>query len=369
MFEKIDLPKLLNRYKIPGIALSLIEDYKISAIKTHGYSNVEKEKPITENTVFQLASISKSISAWGVMKLVEKGLINLDAPAEKYLTRWHFPPSEFDNGDITTKRLLSHTGGLSLHGYSGYVPSYEIPSIEDSLSGNFEYQKDEIQLKMRKLFKIDSKVDEKSVEVVKRPGTEFSYSGGGYSVLQLIVEEVAGKMFAEYMEKEVLQPLGMGHSSFTWRKDLQPLTATAYVLDGKSAPNYLFTALAAAGCYSTINDLSAFVLAGMKGFNTELPGRGILKPETLQLMYTKVLETNEMTLSHSDTGLGHFIMYFDGIKVVHHSGGNIGWNTLMSFIPETGDGLVILTNGQNGLRLTLKLSAKWQKYVEKKMNN
>ncbi len=367
MLEKIDIPKLLDRYNVPGVSISLIENYKVLKIANYGFASIEDKQPVTKNTVFQIASISKPISTWGVMKLVEKDLIDLDAPIENYLKKWHLPPSKFNHDKITMRRLLSHTAGLSLHGYSGFHPDHEKPSIVDSLSGNIKYQKDAIQLKIKEIIKSDPKEDERPVTVFVEPGTQFSYSGGGYTIAQLIVEEITDQNFAEYMENEILKPLGMNQSSFSWREDLKPLTAKAYFFYSEIVPNYLFTALAAAGCYSTTVDLSKFVLASMKGSNGELPGRGILKPETIEMMHKIYFETKDPLSINSHMGLGYFIMPLNGYKIVNHSGGNIGWNTQMMFIPESGDGLIVFTNGQNGIKLTLTLTAKWLKHVEKKL--
>jgi len=291
MINELDelIPNLMKEFKVPGIAIAFIEKSKIS-IRTFGYSNKESKVPITENTIFQIASISKSISTWGVMKLIEKGLIDLNAPVEKFLTRWHLPHSDFNHDEITIKRLLSHTAGLSLHSYLGFLPYIKLPSIEDSLSGQINYQRDDIQKKHKEKFASEGFYNYDSVMVITRPGLKYMHSGGGYTLLQLVIEEVTNQSFAKYMEKEILHPLGMNNSSFLWRPDLQTLTATAYYYDQSPVPNYLFTALAAAGCYSSIVDLAIFTLAGMIGSSGELPGRGILRPQTVQMMYTKMTD-------------------------------------------------------------------------------
>ncbi|MFX1328801.1 MAG: serine hydrolase domain-containing protein [Promethearchaeota archaeon] len=364
MINELDelIPNLMKEYKVPGIAIALIEKSKIS-IRTFGYSNKERKVPITENTIFQIASISKSISTWGVMKLLEKGLINLDDPVEKFLTRWHLPHSDFNHNEVTIKRLLSHTAGLSLHSYLGFLPSIELPSIEDSLSGQINYQRDDIQKKHKEKFLSEGYYDYDSVMVIIRPGLKYMHSGGGYTLLQLVIEEITNQSFAEYMEKEILQPLGMNNSSFLWRQDLQPSTATAYYYDQSPVPNYLFTALAAAGCYSSIVDLAIFTLAGMTGSSGELPGRGILRPQTVQMIYKKVTDAEKIMNFDMDIGLGHYLINCKGIKIVNHSGGNIGWTSMILFIPMTSDGLVILTNSNNGFFLIKNLILRWLEYI------
>ncbi len=367
MINELDelIPNLMKEYKVPGTAIAFIENSQVST-KTFGYSNKENKIPITENTVFQIASISKSISTWGVMKLIEKGLIDLDAPIEKFLTRWHLHHSDFNHDEVTIKRLLSHTAGLSLHSYLGFLPYIELPSIEDSLSGQINYQRDDIQKKHKEKFASEGYYDHDSVMVIMRPGLKYMHSGGGYTLLQLVVEEVTNQSFAEYMEKEVLQPLGMNNSSFLWLPNLRPLTATGYYYDQSPVPNYLFTALAAAGCYSSIGDLANFTLEGMTGASKVLPGRGILRPQTVQMMYTKVTEAERLMNFDMDIGLGHYLIDYKGIKIVNHSGGNIGWGSMMLFIPMTKDGLIILTNSNNGMSLIKNLILKWVEYIVSK---
>ena len=130
-------------------------------------------RPVDGDTVFQAASISKTLTAWGVMRLVEQGALELDAPVGRYLTRWQLPPSPYNHDGVTIRRLLSHTAGLSLHGYPGIAPEQPLPTLEESLSGGHPGAED--------------------VRVVSEPGTTYAYSGGGYTLLQLVVEEVTGE--------------------------------------------------------------------------------------------------------------------------------------------------------------------------------
>jgi CubicO group peptidase (beta-lactamase class C family) len=259
------------------------------------------------------------------MRLVENGQLDLDAPVEQYLTRWHLPPSSFDASGVTVRRLLSHSAGLSLHGYPGLSPDLKLPSLEESLSGN------------------NGGAGE--VQIVMEPGTQFSYSGGGFTLLQLIIEEVTGKTFSTYMQREVLDPLGMSHSSFEWRGDLRPATAVAYSASGSPLPNYLFTEQAAAGLYTTAPDLARFVAAEMRDPEGEPAGRGVLAPETLVLMFKPAIKTG----IGMGWGLGQSVATLpDGSKVIQHSGKNEGWNANIMANPQWGVGVVILTNSDNG---------------------
>jgi len=115
--EKI--PAWLEEFIVPGAAIALIDNGEVIFQKGYGYADVKNQVKINSQTGFNIGSISKTVTAWGVMKLVEDGKIELDSPAEKYLTRWHFPNSDYDVDEVTIRRLLSHTAGLSLHGYPG----------------------------------------------------------------------------------------------------------------------------------------------------------------------------------------------------------------------------------------------------------
>ena len=179
--------------------------------------------PVTPDTVFQVGSISKPVTAWGVMRLVQQGKLDLDAPVDRYLTRWHLPPSPFDADGVTIRRLLSHSAGLNSQDYSP-IATRPLPSLEQSLSGESGG--------------VNARRGSDDVRITMAPGQQHSYSNGGYTLLQLAIEEVTGEPFARYMQREVLDPLGMTHSSFTWRADQRsrPRPATTWTGERSRAP-------------------------------------------------------------------------------------------------------------------------------------
>ena len=259
-----DVPGLLRSHDVPGTSLALVEEGEATWAQGYGMADVAAGKPVRSDTVFQAASISKAVSAWGVMHLVEQGKLDLDAPAERYLTHWHFPPSRFDEKGVTIRRLLSHTSGLSAGsstGYSGFEPGEPLPTLEESLTGKTK--------------------PPGGIRLVSAPGSSFKYSGANYLVLQLLIEEVTGLPFSTYMRQEVLEPLGMTNSSYTWRPELRSATARAYDAWGQPLPNYIIPERAAGGLYTTAPDLARFVAAHMSGPRGEAAGRGVLAPETL----------------------------------------------------------------------------------------
>ncbi len=173
------VPALLEELATPGATVALIRDGIVVVSKGYGWADHEGRERVTTTTLFNIGSISKTVAAWGLMRLVEEGKVDLDAPVENYLTRWRLPPSAFDHDDVTLRRLLSHTAGLQLHGYPGFEPDEQLPTVVASLSGATNGSGD--------------------VRVIMTPGTKWQYSGGGFTIAQLLVEEMTGRPFHEYM--------------------------------------------------------------------------------------------------------------------------------------------------------------------------
>lgn len=334
--SKLDkiVPVLMKKYNVPGTAVGIIRGGGTNFLKGYGWADKENKVQTNENTLFQAASNSKTFTAWGIMLLVEDGKLNLDTPVGRYLTRWHLPQSRFDNEGVTLRRILSHTAGLLPGSYAGYPPGQKLPTLEQSLSGEAK--------------------GTGGVRLAGEPGLKYKYSGGGYVLAQLIIEEVTGKSFAEYMEEAVLKPLGMEDSSFEWNKGIQANVSKAYGVLGGNLPNYLFTEQAAAGLYTSVSDFSRFIEGNMAVLNKTGGKKGVLRSESLALMLTSIDE---------DYGLGYIIKELpDSTKLVYHGGANRGWRSQFAFLPERGDGLVVLTNSENGENLHRDLVSLWTKW-------
>jgi CubicO group peptidase (beta-lactamase class C family) len=237
------------------------------------------------------------VTAWGVLRLVEQGRIGLDEPVVGHLRRWCPPPSPFPADDITVRRLLSHTAGLSVHGYTGQTLDRPLPPIETSLSGEAG--------------------GSFPVELLDAPGRQWLYSGGGYSVLQLLVEELTGRPFADVIQTEILDALSMTASSFHWRRTAA--TACPHDADGGRIPDFAFTEQAAAGLVTTAPDLARFVAAAMPGPEGEPPGRGVLSPAGVRLALTAA------PASEGRWGLGYGVGFLpSGDRLAYHEGANRG---------------------------------------------
>ncbi|MBL0126134.1 MAG: beta-lactamase family protein [Flavobacteriales bacterium] len=292
--------------------------------KGFGFADAQQKIPVDGSTGFNIASISKTVTAWGVMKLVEQGKLDLDSPAENYLTRWHLPASEFNAKGVTIRRLLSHTAGLSLHGYPGFAPSDTLPTIEASLSGKTNGGGD--------------------VRSISEPGAEWRYSGGGYTLLQLIIEEVSGRPFADYMRTEVLEPLGMMHSSFVFDEKTRNTSSLEYNAFGEVIPFERFTAQAAAGLHTTIEDFARFALASIRVPAPEKGASPLLQASSLELMTTPAPAAN------GNYGLGYNVETIMNTTtfMVGHGGSNAGWKANFRVDRKSGNGFVVITNGASG---------------------
>lgn len=328
--------KLVDSSNRGNAVLAVIDDGSV-----HGVHAVSVGEAVDVNTVFQTASLSKWITAWGVMALVEEGKLDLDAPVSTYLTRWTLPESKFDNNKVTVRRLLSHTAGLTDGlGYAGFKPGAAVQSLEESLKRPADV----------------SPGASGGVAVGLEPGSEWRYSGGGYAILQLLIEEVSGESFEDFMRRGIFRPLGMVRSSYSSTPAEGSTLATFYDANSKPATHYRFSAVGATSLYTTVSDLTRFVQAHLPGKNGEPIGRGVLSPATI----------NEMWRPHASKfgediwGLGT-ILYAgnnEGGFVVGHDGNNEpAINTAARFNPATGNGIVILETGKP--LLATRLAGEW----------
>lgn len=331
------IPALMKEYAIPGVNIALIQKGQTVWSKAYGYADLEKGRKMTTDTYCRVESISKSVTAWGVMKLVQEGKIELDKPVEQYLQNWEFPESGFSGEQVTVRQLLSHSAGLPLGNiFERYSPNEEIPSLENSLS--------------------------KEAILIQEPGLSFSYSNTGFNLLELLIEEVTGRDFAEYMKEEVLIPLGMYKSSFTWSKELDPAVPVGYDLKGNPIPIYIYPEKASGGLFASVENIAAFVAAGMTNFpHTD---QKVLASPNMNTLYTPVVHIPGFYgLAFHSYGLGHFIENLpDGKQAVAHGGQGGGCMTHFHSVPETGDGIVILTNSQRSWPFFAYILSDWAQW-------
>lgn len=322
--------------KHPGnLALVVIDKGRVA-----GAHFMSIGQPVDADTLFQMASVSKWVTAWGVLTLVEAGKIDLDAPVSRYLTRWQLPKTGFDNDQVTVRRLLSHTAGLTDGlGYCGFAPGQPLQPLPASLTAAADA----------------CPLTGGAVAVGAKPG-EWQYSGGGYSLLQLLIEDVSSRPFADYMEVAVLTPLGMRRSTFRTRAGGAPNTAAFFDSDGSPAPDNAYTAAAAASLYASAADLVRFVNAHTQANDGAPAGRGVLSPETVALL--KRPEAMLLGRPHWGLGVRLYAPARTGGYVFGHDGGNApAVNTALRIDPATGDAMIALSTGGNVL--ASRLASAW----------
>lgn len=277
----------LERHRVPGAAVAIVRDGDVAWTRGFG---------VAPGTRFQVGSISKPVSALGILRLARARGQSLDA--QLTVRGWRVPDG------VTLRRLLSHTAGLSVPGYLGIPPDRAIPSLAESLAGRGG--------------------DGGPVEVVVEPGSEARYSGGGYTVAELWAQQTAGMPFATLMRDTVLRPLGMTHSDFEQRPP-GPEDAAGHDAAGRPVPAYRYAARAAAGLRATAADIGRFVAA--------------IPPA--------MLEPAPATGGHWSTGL-ELDTLDDGTTMAFHDGVNRGWFSRFVTVPAHGWGLVVLTNSDRG---------------------
>jgi len=325
------IEKATRTHNVPGASVAVVKNGEIDWVISYGMANPTEKLPVTNETVFEAASVSKTVTAWGIMKLAEDGVVDLDAPVEQYLTRWHLPPSEFDHNLVTLRRILSHTAGLSQGGDPGMEPGDKVPTLVEALNGAVPSMG--------------------ALHVAFPPGEIYAYSSIAYSLLELVIEEVTGESFAVYMQQEILNPLGMVNSSFEMTPELRAKRAVGHDWHNNALPEYQFATKGMGGLRTTSSDLAIFIAALMPGPNGEPAGRGILTPESVSETFKAVPYINE-SKSGIKAGLGYDqLTFIDGTLIAAQKGGDQrGFHTIIVMAPEAEEGIVILTNSDRAIK-------------------
>jgi CubicO group peptidase (beta-lactamase class C family) len=340
-------PSLLREYAVPGAAVALIQKGGVVWMHGYGFANVASGSRVTAETVFNVGSISKSPTAWAVMQLVDQGKVDLDRPVDSYLKRWHLPASSFDNRQVTVRRLLSHTSGISNHDFHGWDPESPLSPIEDSLSG---------------------KTGTGEVRVVAAPGSGFRYSGANYAILQLLIEEVSGERFQDYMKANIFRPLHLSNSQYGLPPKFQQVMATPYNGLGSAIPILRYNELSAAGLTTTLRDLAIFAAAGLRGPAGEAAGRGVVKKQSIAQMQSPAPNSQWADRDPfgpaPQYGFGYTVRpaQFVGKVGIGHGGSNRGWESFYQIVPSSGDGIVIMTNSSNGGAFIASLLCSWRRW-------
>jgi CubicO group peptidase (beta-lactamase class C family) len=334
-----ELSQLMERYDIPGAAIAIVREGRLVWSGAYGYADRDAARPMTVDTVVRAESISKSVTAWGVMHLVQAGELALETPVTDLVSNDLFLESEHDPSSITVRMLLSNSSGLPL-GTIGpvteYSPGSPTPSATEFVSGD--------------------------ARLVRAPGSSFIYSDVGFNLLEIIVQRVSEREFPDYMRDSVLAPLGMSNSEFGWRSTYTGRIATGYELGGDPVGAYVYPASASGGLFSTVEDLARFVTAGVAPHDS---AGAILSPAAVEKMHAPETEIPGLFGFVADAyGYGHFVETLpDGRRAVWHGGQGHGWMTHFHAVPESGDGIVIVTNSQRSWPLMARILEGWSRWA------
>jgi CubicO group peptidase (beta-lactamase class C family) len=325
----------MTHYAVPGVSIALINNGKVEWVRAYGVRDAKTKEPVTTDTLFQAASISKPVSALGAMLLVEQGKLALDENVNAKLTSWKLPENSLTQvTPVTLRALLTHTAGTTVHGFRGYAVDEAVPTVPQILDGAKPANSD-------------------PVRVDTTPRTKWRYSGGGTTIVQQLVADVARQPFADYMRERVLVPAGMTRSSYE-----QPLSseraANAASGHNKGEPVrgkwHVYPELAAAGLWTTPRDLATFAIevqrASSGGASTWL------KQATAKQMVNDIVSKATGIANGSPPwAIGFGLDTTRGNTRFMHGGSNEGFQcNLVAYVGD-GRGIVVMTNGDSGSRL------------------
>ncbi len=322
--EPMTIQERMAHYKVPGVSIAFFENGNIQWTRTHGYLSNDSLQAVDENTRFQAASISKPVAGSGVLTLVEQENLDLDADVNTYLQEWKMPENGFTESEkVTLRGLLTHNAGLTVHGFRGYAADEAVPTTVQVLNG-------------------ENPANSAPVLPDTFPGAIWRYSGGGYTGMQRLVEEMNGDAFPGFMQTAVLSPVGMKNSTYA-----QPLpaslhdnTANGHRGDGSPVEGkwHTYPEMAAAGLWTTPSDLARWALAVQKAYNGAEDR--FISPETARRMLSK---------HANDWGLGPALGGEADSLWFSHGGSNEGYKCyLFAFAKTDGQGVAIMTNGDRG---------------------
>ena len=313
----MSLKEAMSLLNVPAVSLALIDQDRIEFARAYGAGT-------TPETLFQAASLSKFVTAVGAMRLVDAKQIGLDEDVDTRLTSWSVPDNDFDKDHpVTLRGLLSMTAGIAVPGFPGYAVGQPLPDLKHILDGI-------------------PPATSPPVTVVAVPGSHYQYSGGGYEIVEALVQDVGHAPFPEVMQDLVFEPAGMTSSTFD-----QPLSehreaeaAVGHLGDGKEVPRRwrIVPERAAGGLWSTPSDLANLLILVGRAWRGE--SRLFLAPETARDIFTRQ--------NGGPYGLGAAIADDEGAPVVLKRGQNVGYQAYLVLLPGRGQGLVVMTNSDNG---------------------
>jgi CubicO group peptidase (beta-lactamase class C family) len=323
---KAALKDRMGHYHTPGVSIAVINGGRLEWAGGFGVKEWGKPVPVDERTIFQAGSISKPVFATAVMRLVQDGKLDLDEDVNRYLKSWKVPANGPWQPRVTLRQLLSHTAGLTVHGFPGYARTEPIPSLVDVLDGR-------------------APANTKRVFVDILPGSRFRYSGGGTTVAQQLVVDVLGRPFPAIMRGLVLGPLEMSSSTYEQPlpDDRAGVAATGHPDGNRPVAGgwHVYPEMAAAGLWTTPSDLARVGLEVQRALKGD-PGR-VLDSDRAVAMLTPGIDEK--------TGIGFFLSGQGEAVRFGHSGADEGFVATMTFYKKGGLGAVVMLNSYEGVPL------------------
>jgi CubicO group peptidase (beta-lactamase class C family) len=335
----------MRHYGVPGVSVAVIKNYKIHWIRSYGVADKENMKPVNPNTLFQACSISKPVAAYGALKMVEQNLLSLDEPVNNKLEVWKIPTNEITKRKpVALKHLLNHSAGLTVHGFDGYPSNTPLPNILQILEGI-------------------KPANSEPVIVNVEPETEFRYSGGGFTVMQKLISDVAEQPFPELMRELVLAPTGMDHSTYEQPLPAEKLkfAAAGYLPNGSAVKGkrYTYPEMAAAGLWSTAEDLAKFAIDIQLAIKTN--SSKVLSQSMTERMLTPFV--------NPEWGLGMILTNKNDEHYFGHGGLAEGFRADFIAHKTRGYGAVIMTNAENRefideMKRSIAFTYQWDNFLE-----
>ena len=324
---KARVGEILNRHPAVGMAVGVVRNGRLDFFYPHGVADIASNTPITEDTVFRIASITKTFTAIAVMQLWEQGRVDLDAPANDYLRAFQLVPTKAGHRPATLRHLLTHTSGLPEMVHPSRALRYafgESVELGHPLPTLGEYYRGRLRL-------------------VAEPGTRFVYTDHNFAAAGQIVEDVSGEPLDVYLRRHVFEPLGMHDTDLIRSERVESRLATGYNLRSKGAravTDRQWITTAASSIYSTPRDMARYVAALLGGGANE--HGSVLRPATLELMFEPHYQPHPQI-----PGIGLAFDRFDlgGHLAIGHEGVLPGFNSQIFAAPDDGVGVVAFTNG------------------------
>lgn len=330
VYEPGSIADRMRHHGVAAVSIAVVHDGRLDWAGAYGWADVEAGRPATTSTLFQAASMSKPVAATAALQLVEAGVLSLDEDVNRKLTSWRVPGHDFgEEHPVTLRMLLTHTGGTTVHGFPGYAAGAQIPSVVQVLNG-------------------ESPANTDPVRVDLEPSSRWRYSGGGTTVMQLLLSDVTGEAFPELIRTRVLEPLGMHASTYE-----QPLpanrhaeAATGYRSGWRPIGGHFHTypEMAAAGLWTTPSDLARWILGVQEAF----AGRS-------ERVISRASATAMLTPGLGGWGLGPAIEGAGDSLRFSHGGANAGFRGTMLGYVHRGAGVVVMTNSDTGGALATEI--------------